>query len=334
MRIAKMSVLLAALLVAALPLSGAQIPAFDAFYVFGDSLADNGNDFIASQQAVPPSLTPHKTYFKGRFSNGPVAFEYLWLLLTGNPPGSTHGLKPVLESPAVVPTGAVDFAFGGSTTEVFTPLPGGIFVPGLIGQVQMFHDALQGRTPSRRALYGVITGAGDYFAYLNPGQPVLTPAEVVANISFSVESLYLLGARNVLVVNLPDLGKIPLVAGNPQASALLSALSSQHNAALTLSLRELAGRHPDLRLKLIDVNEVLSQLPNSVNQTLPALDALFPPPGPGELPMSVCLFTNPLNCRDVPTFDVRFKFLYWDVEHPTTAIHGLLAWHIFGKLAH
>ena len=82
------------------------------------------------------------------------------------------------------------------------------------------------------------------------------------------------------------------------------------------------------------MNEVLSQLPKSVNQKLPALDALFPPPGPGELPTSVCLFTNPLSCRDVPTFDVRFRFLYWDVEHPTTAVHGLLAWHIFGKLAH
>src|SRR6187551_100549 len=56
---------------------------YDAFYVFGDSLADNGNDFIFTKRiganpAIPPSESPFRTYFDGRFSNGYVAFEYLW----------------------------------------------------------------------------------------------------------------------------------------------------------------------------------------------------------------------------------------------------------------
>ena len=47
----------------------AQIPQFDCFYVFGDSLADNGNIWIQTsamgmEPAVPPSVTPHRTYFQ------------------------------------------------------------------------------------------------------------------------------------------------------------------------------------------------------------------------------------------------------------------------------
>ena len=94
--------LVALLVVCLLPsIAAAQIPQFDAFYVFGDSLADNGNIFIQTtamgmQPPVPPSVTPHRTYFNGRFSNGYIAFEYLWQRLSGHKPGSPHGLKPSL----------------------------------------------------------------------------------------------------------------------------------------------------------------------------------------------------------------------------------------------
>ena len=54
------------LLFLALPLSATRKDIL-AFYVFGDSLVANGNDFIASGQlgfnpAVPPSVSPHRTY--------------------------------------------------------------------------------------------------------------------------------------------------------------------------------------------------------------------------------------------------------------------------------
>ena len=59
---------------------------YQAMYVFGDSLSDTGNDFISTTAqrlvpAIPPSVSPYATYWQGRFSNGPVAVEYLWRLL-------------------------------------------------------------------------------------------------------------------------------------------------------------------------------------------------------------------------------------------------------------
>src|SRR5687767_2237710 len=78
-------------------IAAAQIPQFDSFYVFGDSLVDNGNILIQTtamrmEPPVPPSATPHRTYFEGRFSNGYTAAEFLWERLGGGKPGSTRGL--------------------------------------------------------------------------------------------------------------------------------------------------------------------------------------------------------------------------------------------------
>jgi phospholipase/lecithinase/hemolysin len=69
--------------------ASAQTVRFDALYVFGDSLSDTGNDLILTKliglnPAVPPSESPHRTYYEGRFSNGPISFEYLWRLIKQN----------------------------------------------------------------------------------------------------------------------------------------------------------------------------------------------------------------------------------------------------------
>jgi phospholipase/lecithinase/hemolysin len=309
-----------------------QVSPYDAFYAFGDSLVDNGNDFIVTQAfgfnpAIPPSISPHKAYYQRRFSNGPVAFEYLWQLLSGNAPGSRDGLTPLLQFPLVARSKAINFAFGGSGTGVFDPTPGGFSIPGLKGQVELFRATVARRARSARALYAVLAGAGDYL------RPVpLTPAESVGNITDAVRRLYDLGARDVIVLNLPDLGLIPMVADTPERSALLSQLSQVHNATLALSLDALQASLPDLNLIAIDVNAVLKQVPPTVNVTLPAMDALLPA-APGEPPASTCLFINPATCRDVPTFDVDLQYLFWDGEHPTTAVHRLLAEYVYSTLA-
>src|SRR5687768_8676844 len=56
----------------------------DRFYTFGDSLADNGNVLAATLQ-TPVPLPPPGAYCQGRFSNGPVSFEFVWAGLQGVP---------------------------------------------------------------------------------------------------------------------------------------------------------------------------------------------------------------------------------------------------------
>ena len=323
----------AAVILLTLPLSAAREGQNSAFYVFGDSLVDIGNDFIASRQlgfdpAVPPSISPHRTYFEGRFSNGPVEVEYLWQMLEHRKPGKKKALVPYLSNPCENNDeigSAVDFGFGGSGTGLSSLTPGGFAVPGVLGQIALFACALQGQAPPDDALYAIWSGANDYFNYLSPAplDPILTPTQVVANIVQGIQGLYGLGARRIVVLNQADLGKIPLVLGTP-ASALLSALSQQHNAALGVALTQLSAL-PGLELVPVNVNVALSHVPASANATIPALDALFPPPGLGEVPMSRCLLLNPAACRNVPTFHVNLQYVFWDVQHPTTEVHRLIA---------
>ena len=48
--------------------------------------------------------------------------------------------------------------------------------------------------------------------------------------------------------------------------------------------------------------------------------------------MSLCILVDPAACQDVPTFEVSRKYVFWDVEHPTTEIHRQIAVEIYKAL--
>ena len=99
---------------------------YDRFYTFGDSLVDNGNVYAATLLTSVP-LPPPGAYCQGRFSNGPVAFEFVWAALRGITldaacpvPPAPGRLEPLLFGGAGP---AVNFAFGGASTGLFNPAP-------------------------------------------------------------------------------------------------------------------------------------------------------------------------------------------------------------------
>ena len=299
----------------------AQAPKFDAFFVFGDSLSDTGNLWLLTKAAgqdpaVPPSVSPHTTYFNGRFSNGPVAFEYLWDLMNSK---AGVSVTPFLSRLKVPQKGAVSFAFGPSGTGFIEPA-GPLFVPGLNGQVELFGTALRGKKSPPRALYAIFSGANDYLAASADNPPV--PPVVVGNIVKAIQKLYALGARDVMVLNLPDLGLIPLVPAGPLKETM-SQLTLAHNYLLDQALNALAASLPDLRLIPVDVYTFTNGLAAQQGTDLtPAL----------SFPDSYCLFTAPATCPNVGTFDVDPNFFFWDAEHPTTATHAALGDFLYSKL--
>lgn len=129
---------------------------YAAMYVFGDSLSDTGNDYAATKAqrmtpAIPPSDTPYATYWEGRFSNGPVAVEYLWQLIARKP-GSE--LTPFVEAGGLDKKASVNFAFGGAGSGVQNVTPMGFPVPGLQGQVALYAKALAGKKSRGQQLLG------------------------------------------------------------------------------------------------------------------------------------------------------------------------------------
>jgi len=323
--------LVALLVLCLLPsIAAAQVPQFDSLYVFGDSIADNGNIFIQTKTMrmnppVPPSVTPHRTYFDGRFSNGYTAFEFLWQRLSGQRPGSPRGLKPFLETPLLPKTGATNFAFGGTGTPYLDKTPGGFYAPGLKGQIELFRLALRGRQPSTRSLYVVSTGANDYRD--DPFNVPMNPEEVVHNIEESIATLYGIGARHVMVVDMPDLGQIPANAGNEDATAL----SGYHNFLLGQAVARLRARFPSLHLTLLEFEPLFVRLRTTMEAQFTLLDAFATPQTAG---LSTCLFVNPASCSDAPPilFNASFGFIFWDVVHPTTEAHHFLGDYAYEQL--
>ena len=260
----------------------------DEIYVFGDSLSDTGNVFNATGGIIPPS----PTYFNGRFSNGPIWVEYLV---------SDLGLKLNRNN---------NFAYGGATT--WSKNIGIASLPGLQQQIDSFTSANPSANPN--ALYIIWGGVNDYLDYFFGDIP--NPTQIVNNLSVAVTSLAAVGAKNFLVVNLPDLGKFPVTGGNNQDSGLLSTFTSVHNSSLTANLKFLSQQlSPDINIIPLDVNSLFNRIiaaPEEFGFTNVTESCV------GDLSVV------PINVPKQSVACAPDKFLFWDQIHPTTAAHKLI----------
>ena len=212
--------------------------AYDAEYVFGDSLSDNGNaaEFGGAAYPYPPSY--HDAY-----TNGPVAVALL---------AKNLGL-PALE-PSLWANGFMDvhnifgmgfvpgtnYAFAGATAS-----EDGTIVPGanLPDQVAAY-TAHVSNVADPSALYVVMIGGNDVILATLAGlsQPV-ADAALVGSVTSEVKQITTLvkdGAKNFLVVNVPDVGLIPLVSGNSSESAAATADSKFYDSQLNTQLAGLS----------------------------------------------------------------------------------------------
>ena len=313
----------------------AQANTYSNIYAFGDSLVDTGNIFNATTAVQEysallgldiPVIPPSPPYFEGRFSNGEIWIDNLAdeLNIDLTPatelsvvsPGSDV-LSPVTiveGNPAISPffngnttNQSVNFAYGLATTGANGTGELGSLVPGMEQQVDSFvQDHLQAnQAADNNALYVLWGGSNDYFA------PDPDPEQVVNNIETEVESLYDSGARDFLVVNLPDLGAIPK-ANNPNSvsPAELTELSDTHNSLLNSGVEELEDNLTGANITVLDVNSLFDDVlanPEKfglTNVTEPFLDPITLTPTAGANPD---------------------EYLFYDTLHPTEAGHEIIS---------
>ena len=285
-------------------LSGA-VPAraghFSDVYAFGDSLSDVGNFYILSTALGTP--TPVAPYVNGQFSNGPVWVQDLSVAL-GNGP-----LTPSL-------FGGTNYAYGDGQTGVtlVNPSPTVLDLPAQLGSFQSAHPA----APSG-ALYTLSIGSNDLFKALAGGlsaaQDQAVAQQAVANIGNFIGSLAATGARNFLVMNVPDLGVTPEVtAFGAMAAAGATALSGYFDALLANELASLAVAYP-LRMGIIDSFALVD---NAVaNPGAYGLTDVTTPCWTGDYFGSGALCSVSAAVQDT--------HLFWDGVHPTEAGHALVA---------
>lgn len=251
---------------------------FSQIYAFGDSLTDTGNAF--AQTGLPPV-----PYFDGHFANGPIWTEYL---------ASDLGIPET------------SLGYGGALTDQSGLLfVNNVFVaqtPGTLAQVNTF--VANRPKVDENALYIIWAGSNDYLA----GQKT-NPLEPVSNLVTAVSTLNAAGAKKFLLVNLPDLGNLPLfrLTGRPpEVIAGVNALSEGHNQALAATISTL-NASSDIEVNLLDANRLIRSA-ISGNQ------------GFGNTTDACILIPS---CVTDPT--EQSSYLFWDAVHPTTAAHRILA---------
>ncbi len=272
----------------------------DSVYVFGDSLVDVGNAYIASSQQVP--LSP--PYYQGRFSNGPVWVENLLTRFS-------QSLSPSL-------AGGKDFAFGGAPTGFFLnqPIPAGgppPQTPGVLYQVNTFITPVPAVTAN--TLFFITAGGNDFLINLETD-----PNVPVNNLTTAVSELYAYGARNIVLTNLPDLGKIPLINTSPASSKILSLITNSFNFKLEKAMVGLRKTRPDLNIVIVDLNTLINHvIANPARYGLTNVtDACVG--GTFDQPTTPC--TNP------------DQYLFWDIEHPTRVTGQIIANFAYGAIVY
>ncbi len=278
---------LAALSLAALSVAGAaSAQSYSRLVVFGDSLSDNGNLYLATGGSTPAS----PPYGAGRFSNGPVFTERLGF-------NAANFMGPV--------TGSINYAFGGARTDSQAQ-PLGM-------RLQLAQYQQRGGTFGANDLVSVLGGANNIFqglpaagASTNP-TGAITPVALsaAADINFIVNGIAQAGAGTVLVTNLPKLSITPQFRGTP-AAPLADFAVTTFNGALLTGLNATAAARPGTNIILMDlfkVGDVIAGNPSAFgvsNVTQPCFNGV-----------TVC--SNP------------DSYFYFDGVHPTAKGHEVIA---------
>jgi phospholipase/lecithinase/hemolysin len=280
------------------PTTAAPSLPYSAMYVFGDSLSDTGNVSLATFGLVPVS----PPYADRSFSNGPV-----W----------AQDLAQSIGLPALKPNlaGGTDFAYGGAETGQ-TPVHA-LNVTDLPSQYAQF--LTQVPTPQAGALYAIWIGMNDVLDIANNGS--LTPAQQQTDVAAAVSNevsvigaLVAHGARNMVVLNVPDLGKIPdeLARASAQSASLLSSLYDTDLAAALQPLENSGA----LKVDLVDTLSLFNKVRD--NPSAYGFTNVTDPVWTGNLTSSSSGTLRAIGAA-------QNQFLFFDSRHPTAQGHAVVA---------
>ena len=331
--------------------------------VFGDSLSDTGK---LRQRLY---VFPRPPYWMGRFSNGPIWTDYLeWesgVAIQHHAYGGATAARyaAVGDEPlfATIRAGGQLFLTGSIDVQV-----GDYLQRNLVGQPV----AAAGETA-----FLIWAGANDYVwkepisgaigTFLNypksaAGYERVVDATVAA-LAAQVERLYAAGARLFVLLNLPDLGRTPIVLQNrtyvpdPPArteearkfalSRRLSELTRRHNQRLAEAVERLRGTLAGAEILLVDSADAFERIQEGRAPwpSRAAFDYGFDRDGLSEtiehdgkqLRLAAPCYHGGYTGTSTTTRVCRRpgRALFWDVLHPTSLTHCWQAFAIQSAMA-
>jgi phospholipase/lecithinase/hemolysin len=292
MRFPPVVLCLALLFVHSPPAKASDLSKLKQVVVFGDSLSDNGNSFFLLN--VPPV-----PYYQGRWSNGPNWLDYF--------PSVAHHF-PTVAAYFPDPDNGTNFAVGDSiSANLLESEP-----TGLPAQIPTYL-ASKGGQASADDLYVIWIGANDFMAGISP-------SETVENIRAGIIQLREAGAKNFVVINLPDLSLTPaVIASGTVVVTAAKQFVYTVNALLYAELLSYAWSH-GIRIDLVDINFIFTLVVNN-----PARFGFTNSTGAAFDPRSSISSSNPVSDPN--------DYVFWDGFHPTTKAHYIAAEFIYRTLA-
>ncbi|CAL4976498.1 unnamed protein product [Urochloa decumbens] len=306
---------------------------------FGDSNSDTGG--MAAVNGMNINLPEGRTFFRrptGRLSDGRLVIDFICESL------HTPYLSPYLKALGADFRNGVNFAIGGSTAT-----PGGspfsldvqlhqwlYFRARSMEMINLGQRPPIDREGFRRAIYTIDIGQNDLSAYMHlPFEQVVAkiPA-IVAQIKYTIETLYSHGARKFWIHGTGALGCLPQKLAIPRdddAAGLDShgclktynAAARRFNAQLAAAMGQLRQRMVDAALVFVDMYAIKYDL--VANHTAHGIARpLMACCGYGGPPYNYNHFKACMSA-EMQLCDVGARFISWDGVHFTEAGNAIVA---------
>ena len=303
----------------------AQQPQFDRIVVFGTSLSDSGNAFVllsdpsafgfgeecdmGTPANVPPYdaldelLIPDGSYARGghHFSNGDT-----WIEQFARGKGLSGDTRPALRNPGKK---ASNYAVGGARAADYACRFN------LENQLSAYLEDFS--KTSEETLIVIEMGNNDVRDALaavavDPSQSAQIIASALENIGTAISTLYNQGARDFIVMNVPDIGETPAVkkldASIPGIAFYANSLADNFNLGLDQLISYLNDL-PGIDVRILDIYALLNEI-------------ILDPASYGIVNIDdACVTPNvpPFTCKKPDTY------LFWDGIHPTKIVHDIVA---------
>ncbi len=343
----------AALLLSTLFPSVSTAHEYSTIVAFGDSLSDTGNKYMITGLSNTPPYglldifrVPDGPYTRGglHHSNGAT-----WIEQFARPLELGGAVRPALRNPGR----ATNYAYGGARARDGSPEPELAACLGdnnnlhFSGQVTRFLADVNQEAPGD-ALYAIFIGGNDVADAVmafpcDPGG--LTSIQTIiggalSSVQSNITDLYIAGARNFVVMNVPDLGLAPAFnppLNIPEASGAGTCLSLLYNfgtlpgspvppacmfppgiPGLVDLVAGLQASLPGIEITSVDIYSKFVQLVKAPLETEP------------QNGKDTCVMPNmpPYACKKPD------NYVFWDGIHPTRATHGLISAEVEAALGH
>jgi phospholipase/lecithinase/hemolysin len=289
--------------------------ASSSWYVFGDSLSDNGNIPKLTDHNLPPA-----PYFNGRFSNGPVWAEYVPLLLHLNfKPANDYAVGGAFTGPIIL-AGSIYNNLENTPLSTFknpkTKKPINLApLPSFLTEIQNFTKLNKRFAPDD--IIGIWIGANDFFAaksqinlYPKKARQIVqnTAINAVFNVNKGIYMLYKIGAKQIVILTLPPLRVAPALIQEERTSPKIVALADNYthlfNSYLEQSLYKVR-KETHVNIVVVHIGKLYAKLLSNPKKY-----------GFSNITGECIRSANPYTCKG---------YLFFDGVHPTTYAQKLIA---------